>query len=223
MTGTGTSDPARAGLITISIAVPFAEGVIVGTGPVPGPGGEAPNLVVGGNAVIKTVWGLLAGRFDGPARAMLERGAVDARSVFTLETMAALLEQLEGVAAFESDPSWVLTYEPAPPAPASPGTWLGAPVSMHRWSGRALVPARWGAVSASGPVEAEVLREGERRLYWALDKGVGFDARLAAVAGFYVWVAGRTPGMSADVMVGLHEADHRFSVDTMRPHKLVSE
>ena len=205
-------------LVTVSAAVPFTNGVVLGTAPAGSPAGgrESGPAALVSNSVLKTPWGLVAGSFASGARTVLARCGGPLTD-FSVDAVAAALACLQRAGGWGAAATWLLSYEPGPAGPESPGKWLGAPVAMYRYAGGGLAAARWGMAAVRGPAEAEVVREGERRLHWALDRGVDLDTRLSVLLDFFGWMAERIPSVTGDVEVGLHEAGHRFAVDRLRP------
>jgi len=108
-------------------------------------------------------------------------------------------------------PSWLFSYEDAE------GT---GPIGLYRDLGDGPTATGWGWVLLSGregrgPTSdvREVLRAGELRLQWDLDRSAGLDVRLEALRRAFAWFGSMWDWLGEDIEVGIHECGHRYSVD----------
>ncbi len=177
------------------IAAPFEGGVLVGSS----------------GTVAKARWGLVAGagvQRDSPrvAAAFSRSGRPGPDDVGLW--LSGLSPSGGPVAAARGD-SWVFSFESE-----DPGEGGSPAVGLYAAKGQGVARLSWGAVSLVGPdVGPGVLREGELRFQWDLDRGTGSDARLEAVTRTFAWYRATWEWVGDEVEVGIHERDHRYSVD----------
>ena len=177
--------------MVLAVAVPFDRGA----------------LVASSHRVAKTPWGLVAGSgvVAGFERAFAEFAGVRGAG---LEGVRAELAHLPPDTAEKS--SWLFSYEDVD---------VVGPVALYRDLGDGPVATGWGWVLLSGPVEQgpsevkEVLREGELRLQWDLDRGSDLDTRFEALRRAFAWFGSSWEWLGDDVEVGIHERGHHYSVD----------
>ena len=175
----------------LAVAVPFDRGA----------------LVASSHRVAKTPWGLVAGRgvVAGFERASAEFARVRGPG---LEGVQAELAHLRPNTSEKS--SWLFSYEDVD---------VDGPVALYRDLGDGPIATGWGWVLLSGSVEQvpsdakEVLREGELRLQWDLDRGADLNARLEALRGAFAWFGSSWAWLGGDIEVGIHERGHHYSVD----------
>ncbi len=108
-------------------------------------------------------------------------------------------------------PSWLFSYEDAK---------ANGPIGLYRDFGDGPTATAWGWVLLSGPVAQgptsdvkEVLREGELRLQWDLDRGADLDMRFEALRRAFAWFGSVWEWLDTDIEVGIHESGHHYSVD----------
>lgn len=210
--------------MTLAIAVPFRGGALIGAAAeVPREGLLPEDPARLHTTVVKTPWGLLAGSatassLDRVRRSLLQAGAVTVRD---------LSEDLRVLLPPDTGPC-LLSYEPEEIAEADPrvrqelldesrprGSWLGSPVRLYRFDEETAWWLSWGALVPPCELPRDQAREGELRLQWGLDRGEDFDTRLEAVMATFAWFQERLPSLGREVDVGVHEPDHRYSVDRM--------
>lgn len=219
--------------MSLLVAVPFQEGVLLALGTPPGQGGGSPRGGGPRRRVHKLGWGLLAGtetleraqrdllvpaarRGRGPAR-----GTDGFSSAEAAEEIARCAETLT-----QPDSEWVYTYEPAYeaggqelPVSVRDEHHLGEPVRLYSYrSGADAAPrlVSWGLLIPPPSVSEDLSQEARLRLQWELEQGTGLDERLRAVLSIFNWVGERSEALGPELDVGLHESDRRFTVDRMR-------
>jgi hypothetical protein len=108
-------------------------------------------------------------------------------------------------------PSWLFSYEDVE---------ADGPIGLYRDFGDGPTATAWGWVLLSGSegegqssIVKEVLREGELRLQWDLDRGADLDMRLEALRRAFAWFGSAWEWLGGDIEVGIHECGHRYSVD----------
>jgi hypothetical protein len=176
----------------MAAAVPFDRGV----------------LVASSHRVAKAPWGLVTGSgvvtgferpyggFAGPRRPGLEGIHIE-------------LGYLWGDTS--EKPSWLFSYEDVE---------ADGSIGLYRDFGDGPIAIGWGWVLLSGHVgqgatsdEKEVLRDGELRLQWDLDRGSDLDMRLEALTRAFEWFGSMWEWLGGDFEVGIHEPGHQYSVD----------
>ncbi|HZJ02191.1 MAG TPA: hypothetical protein VFE20_00690 [Thermoleophilia bacterium] len=203
--------------MSLLIAVPLQEGVLLSLATSPGEGGGSPRRGGPRRRVHKMSWGLLAGT-SAVSRDRLERlSPADTQSP----------EEISGSARWLSEPGseWTFTHEPlyGPPGQELPaavreGDRLGAPVRLYSFTAGANAGPRlvsWGLLVAPLTMGEELSQEAQLRLQWELERGTGLDERLRAVLAIFNWVGERSEALGPELDVGLHESDRRFTVDRM--------
>jgi len=176
----------------LAIAVPFAGGV----------------LVASTCRVAKTPWGLVTGTGVGvgferaaPAVAAPRRPGLDGVHA----TLGGLWHEPSEKA------SWLFSYEDIA---------VGGFVGLYRDLGDGPIRIGWGWVLASARIGEEpagdvmeVLRSGELRLQWDLDRDVDLDSRFEALRRTFAWFRSAWEWVGDDIEVGIHESGHHYSVD----------
>lgn len=176
----------------LSIAVPFDHGA----------------LVASSHRVAKAPWGLVAGSgvvagferayggFAGPRRPGLEGIHIELEYLWR---------------GTSEKPSWLFSYEDVE---------ADGPIGLYRDFGDGPIATGWGWVLLSGPRgwratndEKEVVREGELRLQWDLDRGADLDMRFEALRRAFAWFGSMWEWLGADFEMGIHERGQRYSVD----------
>ena len=203
--------------MSLLIAVPFKEGVLLALATPPGEGGGSPRRGGPRRRVHKMSWGLLAGASP------LSRDQLERLSSADIQSPAEVGGRGGGLSEPGSD--WAFTYEPpyGPPglelSPAlREGDRLGAPVGLYRLTAGLEPEPRlvsWGLLVPPPAVGDELSQEARLRLQWELEQGTGLDDRLRAVLAIFNWVGERSEALGPELDVGLHEGDRRFTVDRM--------
>jgi len=203
--------------VSLLIAVPFQEGVLLALATPPGEGGGSPRRGGPRRRVHKMSWGLLAGT------STLSRDQLDSLSPADIQSP----EDISGHARWLSEPGseWAFTLEPpyGPPGQELPaavreGDRLGAPVRLYSFAAAADAGPRlvsWGLLVPPLTIGEELSQEAQLRLQWELEQGKGLDERLRAVLAIFNWVGERSEALGPELDIGLHESDRRFTVDRM--------
>ncbi|MGZ8422510.1 MAG: hypothetical protein ACXW34_06435, partial [Nitrospira sp.] len=176
---------------TLAVAVPFDRGA----------------LMASSHRVAKTSWGLVAGS-----------GVVAGFERASAEFAGARGPGLEGVQAelahHRIDTSdrlfWLFSYEDAGGNGPILYRDLGDGPSVIGW-GWVLLSGQGGEGPSSDV--REVLREGELRLQWDLDRGADLDTRLEALRRAFAWFRTSWEWLGGDMELGIHELGHYYSVD----------
>ncbi len=204
--------------MSLLIAVPFQEGVLLALATPPGEGGGSPGRGGPRRRVHKMGWGLLAGT-SSLGRDQLERlWRADIQSPEDIGGRARWLS--------EPDSGWAFTYEPpyGPPgqkpsaAAVRDGDRLGGPVRLYSFTAGVQTEPRlvsWGLLLPPPAMGEGLSQEARLRLQWELEQGSGLDERLRAVLSIFNWVGERSEAVGPELDIGLHESDRRFTVDRM--------
>jgi len=203
--------------VSLLIAVPFQEGVLLALATPPGEGGGSPRRGGPRRRVHKMSWGLLAGASPLSRDQLKRLSSADIQSP----------EEIGGRAGWLSEPGseWAFTHEPPYGQPGlglSPamreGDRLGAPVRLYSFSAGVGAEPRsvsWGLLVPPLAMGEELSQEARLRLQWELEQGTGLDERLRAVLAIFNWVGERSEALGPELDIGLHESDRRFTVDRM--------
>ncbi len=173
--------------------------------------------------MVKTPWGLLAGSATASALDRVRRSLLQATAV----TVRDLSRELRALLPPDPGPC-LLSFEPEESAAADPRVrqelldeppsrkgWLGDPVRLYRVDGDTASRLSWGGVLPPRELPRDQAQEGGLHLQWSLDRGEDFDTRLEAMMTTFAWFQERLPSLGREVDVGVHEPDHRYSVDRM--------
>lgn len=187
--------------VSLAVAVPFDRGA----------------LVASSTRVAKTPWGLVAGSgvVAGFERASAECAGARGPGLEGVQAeLGCLWRELFGRFAdplTPENPSWLFSYE---------DVRADGPIGLYRDFGDGPTATAWGWVLLSGPVVQgptsdvkEVLRDGELRLQWDLDRGADLDTRFEALRRAFVWFGSAWEWLDTDIEVGIHELGHQYSVD----------
>jgi len=195
--------------MSLRLAIPFSGGVMLAASVSPAdplPSVRRP----AGSLIMKTPWGLVAlspGEVgQGDLREALSRPAD--------QGIASLLRLAGRAASAAPAWPWLLSYEPDPRSPvAGPAGASGLSPTLFRFDGRRLERVFWGVFLAPPEFERHPLDDARRLLQGLLAGGEDFEHRFLAVMEVFACAGGAASALGSELDLGIHEPDHRYSVD----------